>query len=238
MIKIVICDDNKEFLMQIEKKINELIVESEFSDYKYEYFVFNNSEEALKFCENCKVEIVFLDIDMPDVNGFDIADAIKRADKNTLIIFISNYDNYVYSSLIYRPFRYLRKSHLDTELPEALNSALKCFIDEGRFLELGRKNLYQKILLSNIIYIESNKNYCTIVSTDANRYDYRSTVSQLENKLKDSGFLRIHAAFLVNLKYIRKIYKNTVFMDDGRQINISRRFQEQTKAAFSQYLRK
>ena len=153
------------------------------------------------------------------------------------LLFLLQVDNYVFSSLRYRPFRFIRKTYISQELNEALKSALNELVCRNKYLELGAKYFNEKIFLSNIIYFESKRNYAEITTDSGQKYLYRSTISKLEENLKVYGFVKIQAAFLVNMKHIHNIIKNTVIMDDGLEIIISRRLINDVKLKYSKYLR-
>ncbi len=237
MIKIYICDDNSDFLKTIENKINACILSGRFADFEYGVNTFTDPDVAVKRIKENPPDIIFLDIDMPGTNGFDIASDISRNNPDIIIIFVTSHDNYVFSSLQYRPFRFIRKSYVAEELSEALNSALKELICRNRYLKLGSKYFNEKIFLSNIVCFESKRNYAEITADDGQKYMYRSTISKLEDKLGIYGFVRVQAAFLVNMKHIHGIVKNSVIMDNGLEINISRRLVNDVKSEYSKYLR-
>lgn len=238
MIKIYICDDDEKFLIQTENIINESITNGRFNDYEYEIRSYNNSNIALQKCSDEKPEIVFLDIDMPNVNGFNIASEINAQSSDTLIIFVTNYDNYVYTSFRYRPFRFIRKSHITLEISEALDSALNEILCKSKYLELGSKYFNEKVFLSNIVCIESKHNYVEITTDNGEKYRYRSTLSKLEDDLKDFDFVRVHAAYLVNMRHIELIKQDTVQLSNGEQVSISRRLHKRVYELYSRYMRK
>lgn len=238
MINVLVCDDNKEFLLSLKKEIDKIILSDKYGDFEYKISCFSSSESALRFCEKTGLDIAFLDIDMPNVNGFELAKAIHSHNAEALIIFVTSYDNYVYSSLRYRPFRFIRKSHMNIELSEALQSALDEILFENKFLDLGSKYFNERILISDIVYFESKRNYAETVCKYGKKYMYRSTLSDLENNLKGFGFIRVHAAYLVNMRYIVRIDKSSVELPGGVKINISRRLYPQAYKAYSEYLRR
>lgn len=237
MIKIYVCDDDSSFLKIIENKINVCILESRFDDFDYDIILFDNPNTAIRKINENQPDIIFLDIDMPEINGFNIAKKISENHKDTIVIFVTSHDNYVFSSLRYRPFRFIRKTYISQELNEALKSALNELVCRNKYLELGAKYFNEKIFLSNIIYFESKRNYAEITTDSGQKYLYRSTISKLEENLKVYGFVKIQAAFLVNMKHIHNIIKNTVIMDNGLEFIISRRLINDVKLKYSKYLR-
>lgn len=236
-MNIVICDDDKQLLSIIDSSIRELLIKSPYSDFEYNIEAFNNSSQALKYCLSNDVNIAFLDIDMPGMNGFDVAETLHQNHKSLLIVFISNYDNYVYTSLKFKPFRFIRKSHLKEELGEALYSALKEILFKNKFLVLSNKYYNQKVFLSDIMYFESKRNYAEIVCFNGERYLYRESIKNLEKAYSLDKFIRIHSGFLVNLKGIKRLYKNTVLLEDGTELNITRTHLKNVRNEYAKYIR-
>jgi len=236
-MNIVICDDDQQLLSVINQSIRDLLVKSSFSDFDYNIEMFNNSANALKYCSTNEISIVFLDIDMPGMNGFDVAEILKQNKKDIIIIFISSFDNYVYTSLKFRPFRFIRKSHLKKELSEALYSALQEILYNNKFIVLGNKYYNKKVFLSNIIYFESNRNYAEIVCLDGEKYLYRESIKNLEKMYFKDRFIRIHSGFIVNMKCIKRIHKSTVLLENGTELNISRTYLNNVRNEYAKYIR-
>jgi DNA-binding LytR/AlgR family response regulator len=238
MIKIYTCDDDFEFLEKTKSYISAYLSQSNFSDFECEVTGFNNPENAMAEIEKEKPDIVFLDIDMPKINGFNIAGEINRRSDDTLIIFVTNYDNYVYTSIKYRPFRFIRKSKIAVEIKEALRSALNEIIYKNKYLELGVKYFNEKIFLSDVIYIESKRNYAELNATNGEKYKYRSALSKLEDELKSYDFVRIHAGYLVNMRHIHLIKDDIITLSNGEQLNISRRLHKSVLEQYREYMRR
>lgn len=118
MIRIAIVDDEQIILNSIHKKIqdilNELNIEFEIQD-------FTSGKTALKEITEKVFDIIFLDIDMPDVSGMTIAKKIRIQEENLEIVFITNKDELVYDAIKVVPFRFIRKSRFDEEIQEALH---------------------------------------------------------------------------------------------------------------------
>lgn len=237
MIRIYICDDDSYFLKTIEDSINKCILESRFNDFQYEIEAFNNPGIAIDRIKENTPEIIFLDIDMPEINGFNIAKEISEINKDAIIIFVTSHDNYVFTSLRYRPFRFIRKTCFSKELNEALKSAIKELVCNNKYLELGSRYFNEKILLKDIVCFESKRNYAEITTLTGQKYMFRSTISALEKEYMVYGFVRIQAAFLVNMRHIKSIVKNTVILVNGLKIDISRRLINNVKIEYAKYLR-
>ena len=128
MITIAVCDDDRLFAAKLKEKIRYLCacrlperiechVEEEFC----------SGSDVLVYLENHPINILFLDIDMPEMSGFTIAEQLNRKYPDTLLLFVSAHEQFVYSSFEYSPFRFLRKSHLESRrilYPNERNAAV------------------------------------------------------------------------------------------------------------------
>ena len=131
MLTIAVCDDNPQFARQLTARLRELCahVLPERADCRITA-AFSSGEEVLRYLRDSSIHVLFLDIDMPSMGGFELASRLKEAAPDTLVIFVSAYDDFVYSSFEYAPFRFLRKSHLEEELPVTLQKVVeKCLMD-------------------------------------------------------------------------------------------------------------
>ena len=237
MINIIICDDERAFSSLINNKLNSIINKSSYCDLVYNIYTMNDSEEVLHYSEQNTIHIAFLDIDMPKVNGFDIAARLKETHKDIKLVFVSNFDQFVYTSLRFNPFRFIRKNYIENELDEAFNSAMKDILLVDKFISLGTKYNYERILYSNILYIESRSNYVQIVTVKGDKYLHRITMTLMEEALSQFGFVRIHSGFLVSMNKI-KYYKNDkIELINGDYLRVSRKYISSFKDSYYSYLR-
>ena len=117
MIRIAIVDDEKIILNSIHKKIEKILYDL---NVEFEIQDFTIGKIALKEITEKEFDIIFLDIDMPEVSGMEIAKIIRMQEENIDIVFITNKDELVYDAIKFAPFRFIRKSRFDEEIPEAL----------------------------------------------------------------------------------------------------------------------
>ncbi|MBP1926746.1 DNA-binding LytR/AlgR family response regulator [Sedimentibacter acidaminivorans] len=216
---IGICDDEKIILEKISQLINDKFKEIN-CDYNINKFL--APMEIIEYHSQEYFDIVFLDIDMPKINGIEAAQNIKVKNPDTIIIFITSKDELVYESLKVQPFRFIRKSKLTEEISEAI-------IEVNRFLEnnsykikiITDKKKYE-IDIKSILYIESSRNYITINTVNDNHYKYKDSINKKEHELEDYGFIRTHSGYLVNERYIQRLNKDNVIMKNNQKIPISR----------------
>ncbi|MCM1062140.1 MAG: LytTR family DNA-binding domain-containing protein [Eubacterium sp.] len=231
MIKIAICDDDKEFSARLK-----LLIDKYFAEQDIESDVTSYSSGMAFLAEDTDCHAVFLDIDMPDMDGFEIAEQIKS---DTLIIFVTTHDELVYSSLKFRPFRFIRKAYLEEELPEALEDVSK---------EISKRNASSKFILqtkngeallnvSNIKYIEIYTHSIRVYTVSGEILECYGSLSAMEKQLNDFDFVRTHKSYLVNCQYIFSIEKNRIILDDKTEIPLSRYKADAVKSKFKNHLR-
>lgn len=206
MIKIAICDDEITTVEDLKNRLTSYFQNKQ----KYYCFSTSNPTELLKHTEQEHVDILLLDIDMPELSGFDIAKQMASKDKNPILIFITSMDTLVYEAIKFKPFRFIRKSQLEQEFEEAIDSALQAL---ERQTDVFTANFNNKssidIPLHKIVYFESAHNDVNIVMTDTIQR-CRNTLEKIEKELSPKGFARTHSGFVVNLQYVHTIGLNIV----------------------------
>lgn len=240
MLTIAICDDNPRFAHQLTAKMRELCayllpdrIDCQITP------AFGSGEDVLRYMQNHTIDILFLDIDMPRMNGFRLASNLNESYPDTIIIFVSAYDDFVYSSFEYSPFRYLRKSHLEEELPITLKKVIEKYIYDSESLTFSTIEGELMLRLRDIVYFEGEKNYYMIRMISGKIYRCRGTMASIEERLKPYDFFRVHSAFIVNEEHIQSIHdKGDLTMKNGVTITVSRRKMAAFKEAYMQFTRR
>lgn len=233
MYNIAICDDEIKTLENIATKIK-----SEFSSLKLEgnYFICNYPEQVVDLLEKEKIDVLFLDIDMPKISGMDIGQYILNKDIDILLIFVTSHDALVYESFKYHPFGFIRKSHIEDEISQVVSSISKKLEDKKDSLFIKVNNEVVKINLNEILYFEGESNYVNLYTKTGN-YKFRETLGNLEKKLVNKGFLRVHKGYLISEKEVFLIKAKEVKLFDETLIPIGRSYSETVKKELMKYMR-
>lgn len=203
-IHIVVCDDEAYVVQLICERLH-MILSPLIPFVCYEY---TDPTEVVKLALNTHIDLLLIDIEMPQIKGFDVVKKLRTHNYQLLVIFITNMDLYVYESLKFQPFRFIRKSHLN-ELNEALVSAVSVIKNNMETFNIPINMVTDKVVkVNDIIYFESLHNNVKAVLNGAS-YVFRSTLKVIENQLTSERFVRIHSGFLVNLNYVY-IIKGTI----------------------------
>jgi two-component system LytT family response regulator len=204
--------------------------------------VINDSLIAEAEIQKQKPDLLFLDIEMPHYNGFEILNQLK--DHHPAVVFTTAYDHYALQAIKHHALDYLLKPIDHEELiatvkkagihPSAGNSHLHKI--ENLLLELSQEKKIQKLpvpSLDGIVYIDTNKitrisadsNYSQIYLENGKKLTSSKTLKEYELLLPESVFFRVHSAHLVNLQFVERYMRGdggTLMMSDGMVIEISR----------------
>ncbi|MGO0904339.1 LytR/AlgR family response regulator transcription factor [Clostridioides difficile] len=210
MYRIVICEDD---ITQMAF-LRECILKSlEGVSSQIELLEFNSGEELLESALE-GVDIYFLDIQMLQLTGMDVAKIIRETNDTSEIIFITSIVDYIQEGYKVRAYRYLLKP-IDFE---SLNeNILNCISDiikkRENFMLIENKGIINKILINSIMYIEVRKKVLTIHTTDG-IYNTNNSMDKIELELEKYNFFRCHKSYLINMEYIQLICKNTVVINN------------------------
>lgn len=202
--QIAICDDEQRMLEQLSQKILSSFVQIKL---EAEYVCTTDSAQMMEFLQTNAVDVIFLDIDMPIFSGMDIAGVLNEKHPNVILVFVTSHDALVYQSFAYRPFAFIRKTHLDEELQDVMERIRKELHNRKQDIVITKGQELIRILIQDILYIESEANYLNI-HTRNEIYRVRETMTNMEKELLEKGFLRCHKGYLINGEYIAK-YKTT-----------------------------
>lgn len=198
MIRAIAIDDEPIALDIIESHANKI----PFLELKTS---FTNAYQALEFLKTNSVDLLFLDVKMPDISGMDF---LKSLSKAPLVIFTTAYQEYALESYDFQTVDYLLKPFDFGRFLKAVNKAsdrLEQKNDQHLFLKTGYE--YVRLEIAQIKYAKAEGNYVKFV-TESEQVLSRMTTQQAEDLLLPHGFLKCHRSFLVNKAFINKIERH------------------------------
>ena len=234
-VLIALCDEEQEILKKQTEAI-QILFSKENTVCHIDAFA--SSEELMQTLDQKMYDIVFLDIDMPKVTGFDLAEKVSNRYPSTLIIFVTSHDELVFPTFRYHPFRFIRKSFFDQEIEEAVQEAVRSISEKNRMFEIQTADGLQYVYASDILFAESDRNYLQII-TRHGVLRCRDTISHKEKEWAPYGFVRPHNSFLVNQKYIYAIDTETIRLRSKKypELPLSKRRRDQVLESYQKYLR-
>lgn len=239
MINILFCDDNTEFLSLLHGYVKK-IIKSHFRDIlkDAELFSYDNGKSVISFARKSRVDVIFLDIDMKNLNGFEVAKRLIEINDETLIVFVSAYDQFVYDVFEFYPVAFLRKGKICDELPRVLKRISEKLNESSEKLTVCTTQ--GKVLLreKDIVFIHSIGNYCYYMLINGIQHSCRETLSNIEKSIMSLKFYRVHAAYIVNFDQIQSIDKpNSVIMGrDNVPVPVAQRRWTGFKKAYAEYI--
>lgn len=235
MIKAIIVDDEKNSI-----EVLEWLLTTYCPDVKV-ISTCGSAEEGMKAIDQQKPDLLFLDIEMPKMNGFDMLEQLKNISFD--IVFITAYDNFAVRAFKYAALNYLLKPvdpdelvatiqrHKEKKQPtsnEQLSILFQNLINKEANVEriaLSTKDGLIFVQAKNIVYCEAESNYTKVVMNDGQKIVVAKTLKDLDETLVGSNFFRIHNSFLININHVVKFIREDggyVEMLDKTQITISR----------------
>lgn len=236
MIHIAICDDDKRILEDITAK-----VQASFNKHEVaaEYLSYNDPRELIEYLHSKSMDILFLDIDMPYFSGMDIAGFVNEQGMKTMLIFVTSYDALVYQTFAYRPFGFIRKTHIEDELDELVRRIKQELIHRKQELVIQKGQELSKILISEIVYIESEGNYVNIYLQNEH-IRIRDTLSNIEKELVGKDFIRCHKGYLINGDYVIRLRASEAelkYSDGPKVIPIGRSYEKEVRRKILESIR-
>jgi len=239
-LRAILVDDELSSLQNLQSKLVEFCPDVEV------VAAAQKPEDAILFIRQHKPDVIFLDIEMPRMNGFRMLDELGELDFE--IIFTTAYNHYAVDAIRISAFDYLMKPVAIKELQNALERLAKYRQTHTRDkLDVLRQSLspnksqeekiaiptnegLEFIPIKNILHIESSSNYSRIFLTDGKNILVTKLLKDFEDILEPYNFFRVHNSHLINLAYIKKYIRGEggqVEMQNGDVIDVARRKKEE-----------
>ena len=211
-MRIAICDDNKETTEIIKEKL-EVILKDE-GEFFPDITLYTNGEDLIREAALAKFDVVFLDIEMPEVRGDEIADYFQKAFENIVLIFVSSHNHYVFDVLKYNPASFVRKTNLDSDLRDSLQVIMERLLKIRKTVLTETSKGKVSLCPSLIWYFESFGHKIEVNYAKGKKIVIHTSLRKIEKQFGPEGFLRIYKSIIVNVEYIRHLEEKGVVMDD------------------------
>ena len=224
-MQIAICDDDAQERSRIHNRVAQILEEQ---DIEVAVSVFADGDSFL--CHYIKhigspFDLILLDIEMPGMNGLELAAKIRKLDAMVLIIFLTAHEQYVYKSFEHSPFRYVPKLHFDSYMPKALHDAYKAVkaeqMKEGYYVA-ATPQAKTVLPYQTIRHIKKEGRMCVFHLTGGETVSIKKNIKELWTELNHSLFATIHSGCIVNMKYIQQVQKDICVLDNEESFVISR----------------
>jgi len=228
--KIAIIDDNPKDLDLASKIIQDYC---ESKSFQIELIKSTEPHEINFKAKN--LAALFLDIEMPEINGIDLAREISEQNPYIKIIFVTNMDHLVYDASRVAPFGFVRKSKLKDEIYEVIDRLIKKYSKQYDFILIQNSDVIYKMHINDILWISVYQNDIEI-HTFEQIIKSRMTLKSFMSLIPHDFFLKINRSFIININHVEELHANSVIMADGAEIFINSRSLRSTKETIIKYI--
>lgn len=237
MIKIAICDDEELFADSIKKSIQKY---AKIRNIECRISVFDSGEALLEQGTECKeFNIVFLDVEMAELNGIDTARELRKYSDDMFIAFVTAHADYSIEGYEVEAIRYILKDSatLEADIDKCMDAILNKMKRAADFVRFKFREGEREINIGNILYAESYRHVVRFILADkeAAAYTLYGRLDDVEEELREHDFVRIHKSILVNMRHIKSMRSGTLTLDDGRELSISKSKYMDAKSEYIKY---
>lgn len=231
-MRIAVCDDEEKFRTQARDIIDKMAGSLDVT-----VDAFSDGRKLLEAFDRNPYDVLFLDIEMPAMDGITLAKKLRERSDSIYIVFLTGHVEYALEGYEVNALRYLTKPVKEDKLREVLRFVMDKNSTKRQLLikEDGEEVL---INVSDIIYFEAQNQYVMIYATDGEHL-IRYNIGDFENELKGDGFFRTHRGYLISLAKVKKLVKGEVLMEtpDGEvSLPVSRSNVKTLKEALYSYV--
>ena len=242
-MNIIICDDR----IDDRKNLSDLL--SDYGEKKNYEFTITEYDSGEQLCEEQSAleacQLLFLDINMQGMDGLKTAMRIKEKYPKLPVVLVTAYMNYALDGYKVKASRFLLKDNLADTIEECMDDLIAEINKNRRILEFRFVEGTIKLYADDIIYIETelHKNvfytetelHKNVFYTEKGTFQIYKKLDELENELKNMGFVRAHLSFLVNMKYITQISSYVMTLTTGKKIPVPKARYAQVKREYMLY---
>ncbi|MDO4198526.1 MAG: LytTR family DNA-binding domain-containing protein [Erysipelotrichaceae bacterium] len=228
-IKCCVIDDDSDDLNKIRNNLYSICVSLKF-ELELDFYSSPKDESILN-----TYDLYILDIDMPDINGFKLANSIFDVNRKAVVMFCSSHEDFVFDSFRLNAFYFIRKSFLEDDLILAMKKYIRTCDALNNSYIISSKDITTSIPYNEIIYFEVVSNYIYI-HTSHSEIKERKTLKKLEEELINTRFIRIDQNFIVNCDYINSISEDTLYMKNDIVLKIPKRNLKEVTEKYYTYL--
>lgn len=199
-------------------------------------FVFTSGADFLSAAKKERFDLVFLDIYMGNENGVDTAQALRRLDKDCLLVFITASTDHALDGFRVRAFHYLVKPYTDADLTLLFDEIVKRLPSQDRYIEVNTAGGSVRLRFQEILYAEHYQHQIHVYRTDGQAVVTRQTFREFGSRLTDKRFFLCSRGVLVNLEHAEDFDGTDFILKNGKRVPVSRDLAKSARLAFGDYL--
>ena len=231
MITVAICEDDKSYADGMLEKIK---ISGVFGSFGYRFFS-DGSMLKEAYASGERFDIVFLDVDMPQLDGISAGKYVNSVSPGAVIVFVTNYPQYAIDAYDCCAFHYLLKNVDEKRFVEVLKRVRQRYDAANKRYTVETKKGFISLPIADIYYIESfYKNL--YINTETELYIVKGSIKRAMGELEEYGSCRIHQGYIVNFAKAREIQGNDIILDNGKKVMISVRKKSEVLKAYADYI--
>ena len=219
MLQVGLCDDEPVLLDTLEEKVRRCFSENLiFAEIQ----AFTGGQNLLYEAEDGKrFDLLLLDIEMPGMDGLELASRLRLLLPDALLIFITSHVEFALDAYELSTFRYIPKNNMDGRLEHALlDAAAAIQLQQSQSYIISNQNRLERIPLKNLLYIQHVEKNSLLV-TDLPAFKVRKTLQEIYEELNPDDFLFIDRGFIVNLSHVMSVKVGCCILRDGTRLPVS-----------------
>lgn len=217
MYHIAICDDEVEFVSEMKELLKRYAQETgaEFAILEYK-----NGQELIRSYDP-RTDLIFLDIQMKEMDGLTAAGKIRELDETVSIIFLTALKQYALEGYRYQATNYIVKPIKYVRLKAEMNHWMESCRHKNPYIVVRNDKGSFKVAVNELRYVETYRRNLLLHTEDGEVVCYKN-MKEMEEELAPFGFFRCHAGFLVNLASVKNVEKLNVELTSGETVYVSK----------------
>lgn len=234
-LTLAIVDDNTETRKIISRKLSQIFNGISIS---VSIFSYDSAASYLASLSGHNYNLTFLDIEMPEIDGIELASRLNEEEIKTHVIYVSNREDRVFDSLETNPLGFVRKSHFDQDIEKVIRHYIDCLRKETEsffLLQNGKEQM--TVRFDEIVYIETVKRkLCFHIDHMEKAFFTSITLQSIEKEFLDNGFISSYKGILVNYRFIKVIKDDAIVLKDETIVPLSRRKTNEAKSRYMELM--
>ena len=219
IFNIIICDDDYAFSEKLHTQVSGIMQKNGFD---YAIKTVYDGDELIEYCSKNITDVILVDIDMPNIDGFQAIKELQKSQPDLKVIFVTAHEEYAFQAYDYQPFWFVSKRKLE-KLDEVLVKLIQILKHRKEFQETVHIHLDKiyDINVNEIVYFKSDRHYVLAYDHNQNITKYRCGLREIYEQLKSSGYIYVQQRYVVNCRYIEKFDSRYITLKDDSETKIS-----------------
>lgn len=222
-MNILICDDNEGYLNQIDNIVKNWL---ENNGIDAQVYATANVHSAINVAGFSEYQIAFVDVEMPDMNGFEFTKVLRKKNPDIIIIMITNYTNYVYDAFSFQVYSYIYKDDMDIKIPDILGKAIGEITDFSKMFTYKIQRETYMINTRRIMYFQVNLHHMEMY-TEGGMVEFVEPMKNVETRLNKDIFVRINRNNIVNVRFVEEVTCDYVLIGGNVKLPISNKYMKE-----------